>query len=335
MTRSSLSGLAAPDPALEREMQARLDEVEAALEKATRSDTDFVTEVASHLVMSGGKRFRPLMVLLSGCFGEDRADPRLIQGAVAIELTHVATLYHDDVIDEAEVRHGVQSVNARWGNNVAILSGDFLFARASEIASDLGAAEVRLLAQTIATLCDGVIREVQSWGRVDQTVEAYTEIIRRKTAMLISTSCRLGGLLSDADPDTVETLTDFGMALGLGFQLSDDLMDLTSSEVELHKTPGQDMHQGMYTLPALYTLEDPELGPELRALLAGGPPQGERLDRAVQLVATGPALTRVREAVMREVHRAKQRALSLTPGPAQDALVNVAEFLAARCGADA
>jgi heptaprenyl diphosphate synthase len=335
MTRSSLSGLAAPDASLERELQSRLDEVEAALEKATHSDTDFVTEVASHLVMSGGKRFRPLMVLLSGYFGEDRADPRLIQGAVAIELTHVATLYHDDVIDEAERRHGVPSVNARWGNNVAILSGDFLFARASEIASDLGAAEVRLLAQTIATLCDGVIREVQSWGRLDQTVEAYTEIIRRKTAMLISTSCRLGGLLSDADPDTVETLTDFGMALGLGFQLSDDLMDLTSSEVELHKQPGQDMHQGMYTLPVLYTLEDAKLGPELRGLLSEGPPQGERLDRALELVATGPALPRVREAVMREVHRAKQRALSLTPGPAQDALVNVAEFLAARCGADA
>jgi heptaprenyl diphosphate synthase len=326
MTRSSLSGLAAPDPTLEHEIQARLDEVEAALEKATRSDTDFVTEVASHLVLSGGKRFRPLMVLLSGCFGEDRADPRLIQGAVAIELTHVATLYHDDVIDEAERRHGVPSVNARWGNNVAILSGDFLFARASELASDLGAAEVRLLAQTIATLCDGVIREVQSWGRLDQTVEAYTEIIRRKTAMLISTSCRLGGLLSDADPDTVETLTDFGMALGLGFQLSDDLMDLTSSEVELHKQPGQDMHQGMYTLPVLYTLEDRSSARSSAPCSRTGRRRASGSTGPLELVATGPALSRVREAVMREVHRAKQRAFSLTPGPAQDALVNVADF---------
>jgi heptaprenyl diphosphate synthase len=333
VTRANLSGLQAPDPGLERDIEARLDEVESALEKAVRSDTEFVTEVTSHLVSAGGKRFRPLMVLLSGCFG-DGTDPRLIAGAVAIELTHVATLYHDDVIDEAERRHGVLSVNAQWGNNVAILSGDFLFARASEIASDLGAEVVRLLAQTIATLCDGVIREVQSWGRLDQTVEAYTEIIRRKTAMLISTSCRLGGLLSEADSETVETLTDFGMAMGLGFQLSDDLMDLTSSELELHKAPGQDMRQGMYTLPVLYALADPTGGPELRAVLSEGPPEGERLARAVDLVRTEASLSRARDVVTREVRRAKQLARSLAPGAPQDALVNVAEFIAARCGAD-
>src|SRR5580765_4551501 len=273
MTRAEIPGLQAPDPVLEAELRARLDLVERALEKAVVADYDLMTQAAGHLLRAGGKRFRPMLVVLSGYFG-DPADSRLVPGAVAIELTHVATLYHDDVIDEAERRHGVRSVNAQWGNNVAILSGDFLFARASEIASDLGADVVRLLAQTIATLCDGVIREVQSWGRLDQTVEAYTEIIRRKTAMLISTSCRLGGLLSDADPDTVETLTDFGMALGLGFQLSDDLMDLTSSELELHKAPGQDMRQGMYTLPVLYALADPDGGPELRALLSEGPPQG-------------------------------------------------------------
>jgi heptaprenyl diphosphate synthase len=333
MTRANLSGLTAPDPALEREIESRLDEVEAALEKAVRSDTEFVTEVTSHLVAAGGKRFRPLMVLLSGCFG-DRTDPRLIPGAVAIELTHVATLYHDDVIDEAERRHGVPSVNAQWGNNVAILSGDFLFARASEIASDLGAEVVRLLAQTIATLCDGVIREVQTWGRLDQTEAAYTEIIRRKTAMLISTSCRLGGLLSDADPDAVETLTDFGMAMGLGFQVSDDLMDLTSSESELHKAPGQDLHQGMYTLPVLYTLEDPSFGPELRRLLSDGPPEGERLALALELVRSGASLTRAREVVTREIRRAKRLAGTLAPGAPQDALVNVAEFIAGRCGAE-
>src|SRR6266536_479202 len=191
VTRAQLAGLEAPDPALEGELRGRLNDVEGSLEKAVRSDTDFVTEAASWLVSAGGKRFRPLLVLLSGYFG-DPADRRLIQGATAIELTHLATLYHDDVVDEADTRRGRPSVNSRWGNNVAILTGDFLFARASDISAELGTEVSKLLARTIALLCDGVIREVESWGRTTQTVDAYLEMIRRKTAALIATSCRLG-----------------------------------------------------------------------------------------------------------------------------------------------
>ena len=172
MTRAAIRGLEAPDPVLEGAVTARLDEVEASLEKAVRSDSDFVTEAASYLVAAGGKRFRPLLVLLSGYFG-DPADPRLIQGATAIEITHLATLYHDDVIDEAIERRGRRSANARWDNTVAILTGDFLFAKASEISSDLGTDVTRLLARTIAILCDGQIREVEAAGRVEQTRAAY------------------------------------------------------------------------------------------------------------------------------------------------------------------
>src|SRR5438093_5336017 len=222
MTRAEIRGLEAPDPTLELEIRGRLNDVEASLEKAVRSDTDFVTEAASYLVNAGGKRFRPMLVLLAGYFG-DPSDRRLIDGATAIELTHVATLYHDDVIDEATTRHGVPSVNARWDNTVAILTGDFLFAKASEISADLGAEVTRLLARTIATVCDGQIREVAISGRTDLTEDAYMEIIRRKTAALIATSCRLGGMLSDASPDAIEILDDYGAVLGTGFQLSDDI----------------------------------------------------------------------------------------------------------------
>jgi heptaprenyl diphosphate synthase len=332
VTRAQTRGLEVPDAELERQIRARLNDVEAMLEKVVRSDTDVVTETASYLVAAGGKRFRPMLVLLSGHFGYP-TDPRLVRGATAIEVTHLATLYHDDVIDEADTRRGRPSVNAQWGNNVAILTGDFLFARASEISSELGTEVTRLLARTIATVCDGQIREVESWGRIDQTEDAYLEVIRRKTAALIATSCRLGGMLSDAPAEAIELLDDLGLSLGLAFQLSDDIMDVISTEKELHKQPGQDLKLGVYTLPVLYALQDGEAGRELTALLSEGPPSGDRLARALEIIRDDGSLDRAREAVARSVRRARKLAGDLAPGPARDALVHIAEFLAVRCGA--
>jgi heptaprenyl diphosphate synthase len=333
MTRAEIPGLEAPDQILEHELRVRLNDVEASLEKAVRSDSDFVTDAASYLVAAGGKRFRPLLVLLGGYFG-DATDPRLIQGATAIEITHLATLYHDDVIDEADTRRGRPSVNARWDNTVAILTGDFLFAKASEVSSELGTDVTRLLARTIAVLCDGQIREVEAAGRVDQTEDAYMEIIRRKTAALMATSCRLGGMLSDASVEAVERLDDFGMSLGLAFQLSDDIMDVISSEEELRKPPGQDMREGVYTLPVLYSLQDGANGRKLAALLAEGPPQRERLASALKLIRSDGALRKSRDAVTTRVRRCVQLAGGLAPGSSRDALVHIAEFIAQRCGAD-
>jgi heptaprenyl diphosphate synthase len=317
MTRADVPGLEAPDPRLEHELRVRLDEVEEALQKAVRADFDFLTEAASHLISAGGKRFRPMLVLLAGYFG-DPTDPRLVPGAVAIELTHLATLYHDDVIDEGESRRGQPSANARWDNTVAILTGDYLFARASEISSELGTDVSRLLARTIATVCDGQIREVAASGRLDQTEAGYMEAIRRKTAALIATSCRLGGMLSEA-------------ALGIGFQLSDDIMDVISSEGELGKEPGVDLKEGVYTLPVIQALEESE---ELRGLLAGGPPEGERLQRAVAIVSEDAALSRARDAVTNQVRRAKGLAGRLPEGAPRTGLIHLAEFIAIRCGAD-
>jgi len=332
MTRAVAAGLTAPDPVLEVELRTRLDDVEETLEKAVRSDTDFVTEAASYLVAAGGKRFRPMLVLLAGYFG-DPTDPRLIQGATAIEITHLATLYHDDVMDEAPLRRGAQSANARWDNTVAILTGDFLFAKASEISAELGTDVSKLLARTIAVLCDGQIREVGASGRADQTVGSYMEIIRRKTAQLIAASCRLGGMLSGAPPEVIELLDDYGMTLGMAFQLSDDIMDVIASEEELRKKPGQDLLEGVYTLPVLYALEGSQQAGELAELLAPGPPDGERFERAFAIVREDGALDRARAEVAWQVGRARDLALGLHPGPARDAFVHIAEFLAARCGA--
>ena len=332
MSRRVIPGLEAPDAALERDIRARLDEVEAALEKAVHADSDLLAETAQYLLAAGGKRFRPMLVLLSGYFG-DPADPRLIPGSVAIELVHAATLYHDDVIDEAESRHGVPSVNARWTNTVAILTGDYLFARASEISTDLGTDICALLARTIATLCDGQIREVEAAGRLDQTEGAYMDIIRRKTGALIATSCRLGGMLSEAPSEYLDVLGEYGEALGMAFQLSDDIMDVTATQSELGKEPGVDMKEGVYTLPVLHALHRGGRRRELRSLLESGPPDGERLERALEIVRGDEGLAAARAAVSAVVARARARAERLPRGAAATALVQLAEFLAARCGA--
>src|SRR5712691_7482636 len=316
MSRREIPGLEPPDQALEADIRSRLDSVEEALEKAVGADSELLAATAKYLLTAGGKRFRPMLVLLSGYFG-DPTDPRLIGGSVAIELVHLATLYHDDVIDEADSRRGAPSANVRWDNTVAILSGDFLFARASEISTELGTEVCRLLARTIAVLCDGQIREVDSAAKVEQAESNYLEIINRKTAALIATSCRLGGLLSDATPEHIEVLDEFGEALGMAFQLSDDIMDITASQLELGKEPGSDMRLGVYTMPVLHSLAYSARRDELARLLSLGAPDGERLDRALEIIRGDGSIEHARAAVTKEVVRATDLAARLPAGAAE------------------
>jgi heptaprenyl diphosphate synthase len=328
-----LPGLEPPDPVLEADLRTRLDQVEEALVKSVQVETSgLLSETASYLIRAGGKRFRAMLVLLAGHFG-DPTDPRLVPGSVSIELVHAATLYHDDVIDEAETRHAVPAANARWDNTVAVLTGDYLFARASEVSTELGADVCRLLARTIAVLCDGQIREVEASAKVDQPVSSYIDIISRKTAALIATSCRLGGMLSDAPPERTDVLEGFGEALGMAFQLSDDIMDITASQMELGKEPGQDMKEGVYTLPVLHALTEGPHADELARILSHGAPDGELLDRALQIVRSGGSVDHARVAVTAEVGRAIELAGRLPDGTARTALVQLARYLAVRCGA--
>jgi heptaprenyl diphosphate synthase len=327
-----IPGLEPPDATLEAQVRTRLDRVEEALRKALEeADSELLSTTATYLLAAGGKRFRPMLALLAGYFG-DPTDPRLVPASVALELVHVATLYHDDVIDEAESRHGVASANARWDNTVAILTGDYLFAKASEISTELGPEVCRILAQTIGILCDGQIREIDASRRLDQTAETYLEVIRRKTGALIATSCRLGGMMSDARADHVDVLESFGESLGLAFQLSDDIMDVTSSQLELGKEPGVDLKEGVFTLPVLHALDHSPRREELARILATGV-DGELLDRALEIVTDGPSIEHARVAVREEVERAVGLAERLPEGPAQHALIQLARFLAARCGA--
>ena len=333
MSRRVIPGLEAPDPVLEADIRAGLDRVEQALEKSVSVEVSgLLAETSGYLIAAGGKRFRAMLVLLSGYLG-DPADPRLVPGSVSIELVHLATLYHDDVIDEADARRGAPSANVRWDNTVAILTGDYLFARASEISTELGTEVCRLLARTIAVLCDGQIREVSSSSSIDQEVASYLEIIRRKTASLIATSCRLGGMLSDAAPEHIDIIEGFGDALGMAYQLSDDIMDITSSQLELGKEPGQDLREGVYTLPILHALAHDDHREELARILGHGAPDGEMLDRALEIVRSGGSVDAAREAVTAEVERATALIGRLPQGPAAHALEQLAKFLAARCGA--
>jgi heptaprenyl diphosphate synthase len=251
-----------------------LDRVESELRESVQTDDPFLTEVASHLILAGGKRIRPGLTIASS-FARDtqsRAATRdVVMGAVSVELVHLGSLYHDDVMDDALTRRTVDSVNARWGNLKAILAGDFLLAKASEIAASLGTEVAGLLAHTIARLCEGQVRELQDAYNVNRSDDDYFRSIAGKTAALLATSCRIGGIVADLPRALIEELTVFGRCYGMAFQIVDDILDVVASDEELGKPSGNDLVEGIYTLPVLHTLRGHD-GPRLRALL------GERLD---------------------------------------------------------
>ena len=236
-------------------MDADRQRVEEALLEAVRTPDAYLTEIASHLISAGGKRLRPVFTLVaSRIVSEDPATEESIAGGIACELVHLGSLYHDDVMDEATTRRGVDTVNAKWGNLQAILAGDFLLARASEIAASLGTEVAALLARTIGRLCEGQIEELRHTYNVARPVDSYLASIDGKTASLYSTAARIGGLVSGFDRDVVEALTSFGTAYGMVFQIVDDVLDLTSTDEQLGKPAGHDMEEGVYTLPVIHTL---------------------------------------------------------------------------------
>jgi heptaprenyl diphosphate synthase len=248
-----------------------------------RVDEPFLSEVAGHLVGAGGKRLRPALVIASVLAAGAPVDDRVIAGGVSVELVHLGSLYHDDVMDEAESRRGVESVNARWGNLIAILAGDFLLAKASEIAASLGTEVAGLLAATIGQLCRGEVCQLEHAFDQGRSYDAYITAIDGKTASLLSTSCRIGGIVSDLPRPWVDALTRFGHDFGMAFQIWDDIRDLVSTTDELGKPAGHDLVEGTYTLPVIYALAQPGVGDDLRAML-GGPIDAPTRDKARDLI---------------------------------------------------
>ena len=251
----------------------------------------FLDEVTTHLLAAGGKRLRPVLALATATSGARDASREDLLGAVSVELVHLASLYHDDVMDEATVRRNVESVNARFGNLVAIVAGDFLLARSAEIAAGLGTEIAGLLAATLGELCRGQVAEVHAAFQVGRTEESYSSAIAGKTASLMATSCRIGALTGGLPRPEVDAYTSFGRYFGMIFQVRDDILDVIGTEAELGKPAGQDLAEGIYTLPVLFALADPDVGPELRPLLGQPLGQPER-DKARSIVAESGAIGR-------------------------------------------
>lgn len=322
------------DEQLAASVRGVLAEVEAELRRSVVSADPFVTEAASHLVEAGGKRFRPLLVALGAQFGDPNA-PLVVPAAVVMELTHLATLYHDDVMDEAAVRRGAPSANSRWTNSIAILVGDYLFARAADIAADLGPEAVRLQARTFSRLVHGQIAETVGPRDADP-VEHYLEVIAEKTGSLIATSARFGGMFGGASQEHIEALAGYGEIIGMAFQLSDDLLDIASEAAQSGKTPGTDLREGVPTLPVLYALageDDDAASLRLREILATGPITDDaRHAEALALLRESPALKRARETVRSYTEEARQRLAPLPPGAARQALESLCDFIADRTG---
>ena len=261
------------------------------MKESVHTPDPYLQDIASHLIVAGGKRLRPLLTIVAAQVAIGRTDvaddelrERAVQGGISCELVQTGSLYHDDVMDEAHTRRGVDTVNAKWGNLQAILAGDFLLSRASEIAASLGTEVAGLLARTIGRLCEGQIEELRHTYNAARPEATYLSSISGKTASLFSTAARIGGLVADLDRAHIGALTDFGEAFGMVFQIVDDVLDVTATDEQLGKPAGHDMVEGVYTLPVLRTLQAGGVAAvELLALL-GRPLDSVEQDKALGIV---------------------------------------------------
>ncbi len=312
---------------------ADLQSVEAALRAAATTEDDFLTEVASHLIPAGGKRLRPAFVIAAALCLDPKGDQserltdEMVRGGVAVELVHLGSLYHDDVMDEAETRRGIEAVNHRWGNLTAILAGDFLLAKASELAASLGTEVAELLAATIGHLCEGQVRELQLIYDINRNEEQYLQAISGKTAELYATSCRIGGIVGGAERAVVDQLTEFGHAYGMAFQVVDDILDLIATDEELGKPSGNDLKEGVYTLPVIRMIAS---GDPIAELL-GQQLDEEVRDQARAAVIEGPEIASSIATAQMYVDKALSALVALPDTPAvrgmRDAATNLLSAL--------
>ena len=325
-------GLALPvlDSALRGSLVQSLIEVEERLEVEVRSEADFVTEACRHLLHAGGKRFRPLLTLISAHVGQGVNDD-VVTAACVVELTHLASLYHDDVMDEAVIRRGASSANAVWDNHVAILAGDWLFARSSALTARLGAEAVAIQAQTFGRLVEGQILETRAGLPTDDPLEHYLRVVAGKTGSLIATSARYGALFGGASAEVVAALSGYGERVGVAFQLADDILDLTADAATLGKEPGQDLREGVPTLPTLMAMRSVEpQDARLQELLAHPIVDDAEHTEALTLMRNHRAMLDARAYVL-DLARSGIELLDVVPdGPVKDALVGFADLVATR-----
>ncbi|WP_397186567.1 polyprenyl synthetase family protein [Nocardioides ochotonae] len=328
---SSTLALPVTDPALEARLRERLAVVEKALYAHVQSRYPYVTEAASHLLDAGGKRFRPFLVLLAAETGPRPADDAVVTAACIVEITHVGSLYHDDVMDEAALRRGADSANARWDNLVAILTGDFLFAKSSELTATLGSEAVRIQAETFTRLVEGQILETVAPGPDEDPLEHYLEVVAGKTGSLIATSARYGARFGGAPREVEEALAEYGEIVGSAFQLSDDILDVASETAESGKTPGTDLREGVPTLPVLMAKASTDpADARLLELLDADLSDDALHAEALELLRRHPAMDQARAYVVARAQEAKARLAAVPEGPVRDALEAFADAVAIR-----
>jgi heptaprenyl diphosphate synthase len=329
-TPASTIGPWLPEGELGIALAQGLARVESALSTAVGSEHPFVREAAGHLMAAGGKRFRPMLALLAAQLGDATA-VEVTRAAVVCELTHLATLYHDDVMDEAAVRRGAPSANSRWSNSVAILTGDLLFARASDLVSDLGPEAVRIQARTFERLVTGQIRETVGPLPGEDPVAHHLAVLADKTGSLVATSARFGAGFAGADQALVAALTAFGEEVGVAFQLSDDLLDIVSEVGTSGKAPGTDLREGIATLPVLYALADDDpAGARLRELAAGPVSDEEDHAEALALLRSSTALERATGVLREYADRARARLDAVPAGEVREALSALCDYVVTR-----
>lgn len=316
-------------PELEELVANQLAAAEALLSKTCQSETPFINEMTTHLVNAGGKRFRPLITILASTLG-DTTRSEVIKAAVVIELTHLATLYHDDVMDEAPLRRGTQSANDRFGNAAAILAGDFLFARASELVADLGPAAVRLQAQTFERLVTGQLLETVGPAAGVDPVEHHLHVLAEKTGSLIATAAQFGAEFAGATTTEISAMREYGEAIGIAFQLADDIIDLTSDSADSGKTPGTDLLEGVPTLTTLLIQRaNQDVDAPLIELLANQVPL-DQLPQVLNLIRSHDALLEAKSVAHSWAERAKSAVKDLSNPATKQTLVALCDAVIAR-----
>jgi heptaprenyl diphosphate synthase len=328
-----VAGVELFDPGLADAVASGLEQVEELLRREVQSDYQFVSETSLHLIDAGGKRFRPLFALLAGHVGPRAGSSEVVVSATVVELIHLATLYHDDVMDSATMRRGAESANSRWDNSVAILTGDYLFAHASRLVADLGPDAVRIIADTFAELVTGQMRETKGPQPGEDPVDHYLTVVAEKTGSLIATAGRYGGMFSGCTPEQVSALRRFGEIIGSAFQVSDDVIDIASPKESSGKTPGTDLREGVPTLPVLYAVQEGDsAASRLRELLAAPLTDDGLVSEALELLRAGDGLERAREKLRSQAAEARNELATLPDCPARDALASLTVYVVDRTG---
>ena len=328
-----VAGVDFGDAGFAQDVRDGVARIEALMSEELGKADELMAEAVKHLFEAGGKRFRPLFTVLSAQLGPEPDAWQVTVAGAVIELVHLATLYHDDVMDEAEVRRGATSANARWGNNIAILAGDYLFATASRLVSKLGPDAVRIVADTFALLVTGQMRETRGVADQVDEVDHYLKVVYEKTACLIAASGRFGATFSGADDDQIERLARLGGIVGTVFQICDDIIDIEADPDESGKVPGTDLREGVHTLPVLFALRETGPGAQrLRELLAGPVDNDDDVAEALRLLRASQGIAKAKETVAGYAGQAQQELAGLPDGPGRQALAALVDYTINRHG---